>query len=235
MELARLELSQREGQSVEMAQAQLDAANLALANLRLRLPTPNCGRIGRRGRWRAAKSSGRSRNSAIGDHPRVQDAAGRTRGRDRQPSIDRRRERLRSTSDEAAGSGHETERKIQAEASNIVAALDNEVVSTRQQLEQLAQQVRELEVRTIELSRGELRINQLEREAEANQAIYQSFLTRLNETAEQASLQTSDAHFLTRAEPPQRVGWRPPARASSCSAPSAVSPSAPASSSCSSA
>ena len=152
VELARLELSQREGQSVEMAQAQLDAANLALANLRLRLADAEARQD------RAARAlAGGEEFWAVTE---FRDSATIREYRMRRGELEDEIASLRSIVGENASDPRltrlqalatETERKIEAEARNIVAALDNEVASTREQLEQLAQQVRELEVRTIEL------------------------------------------------------------------------------------
>ena len=44
-----------------------------------------------------------------------------------------------------------------------------------------------------------MRVSRLEREAEAARVIYETFLSRLQETREQANLQTPDASFLTKA------------------------------------
>ena len=51
-------------------------------------------------------------------------------------------------------------------------------------------------------ARSEIRLRQLEREAEASRALYETFLGRLQETQEQQSLQNADARVLSRAEPP---------------------------------
>jgi capsular exopolysaccharide synthesis family protein len=53
-----------------------------------------------------------------------------------------------------------------------------------------------------------MRISRLEREAQAARVIYETFLSRLQETREQANLQTPDASFLTRASIPSSADAR---------------------------
>jgi polysaccharide biosynthesis transport protein len=98
----------------------------------------------------------------------------------------------------------EVRRNIQLEAENIVAALTAELASAREREAALEDDLREVEARALEQSRAEMRLGRLEREAQAARTLYENFLGRLQETREQASLQTSDARFLTRATTPQR-------------------------------
>ena len=94
-------------------------------------------------------------------------------------------------------------RNIIEEARYVVAALEFELNSKAQEEAQLEEMVAALEITAIEQTKGQLKIDQLEREALANQTIYESFLARMKEIGEQAKLQTSDARFLSRADPPQ--------------------------------
>jgi polysaccharide biosynthesis transport protein len=99
----------------------------------------------------------------------------------------------------------EVRRNIEAEAHNIVAALTAELESGRALEAALQDDLRVLEEQAVEQSRAEVRIERLEREAEASRKIYEDFLARLQETREQANLQTPDARFLTRATVPQQA------------------------------
>jgi Mrp family chromosome partitioning ATPase len=49
-----------------------------------------------------------------------------------------------------------------------------------------------------------VRLIQLQREADANRSIYETFLARYKQAAEQESLAVPDARLISRAEPPQR-------------------------------
>jgi uncharacterized protein involved in exopolysaccharide biosynthesis len=60
---------------------------------------------------------------------------------------------------------------------------------------------------TLTGSRDAVQLRELERELEANRAIYQAFLQRARETGEQERLDTSNVRIITRAVPPlERVG-----------------------------
>lgn len=65
----------------------------------------------------------------------------------------------------------------------------------------LASAVADLERRLVRQSDGELRIRQLERVAEADRNIYETFLARLNELLEQDHIQQPDARVISSAIP----------------------------------
>lgn len=52
-------------------------------------------------------------------------------------------------------------------------------------------------------SQASVRLNQLQREADANRTIYEEFLNRYKQTIEQESLATADGRLISRAEPPE--------------------------------
>jgi capsular exopolysaccharide synthesis family protein len=97
----------------------------------------------------------------------------------------------------------EVQRNIVNEARIIVAALGENLRAVEAREASLTGELERLEARALEQSRAEMRLARLEREADASRAIYESFLNRMKEAGEQASLQTSDARFLTRATPPE--------------------------------
>ncbi len=94
-------------------------------------------------------------------------------------------------------------RSMQAEAEVIIQSLDETVAAARTREVQVAESLRSLQGRAAEQSRSEIRVQRLERDAQATRLIYETFLNRMKETSEQASLQTSDAQVLTRAIPPE--------------------------------
>ena len=92
--------------------------------------------------------------------------------------------------------------EIRAEAERVADALKAELEIVRRREASLSQQVAELEAETIDQSRLEVRLRELEREAEAARAVYENFLSRFNETTQQAEIQQADARVLSPAEPP---------------------------------
>lgn len=91
---------------------------------------------------------------------------------------------------------------ILAEAQRIVRAAEIDLEAAKAEEESLKQEVRRLEEKAQEQSRGQLSIRQLEREVEASRSLYQTFLARLQETTQQQDLQEADARILSQAEQP---------------------------------
>ncbi|WP_173045132.1 exopolysaccharide transport family protein [Bosea sp. ANAM02] len=54
-----------------------------------------------------------------------------------------------------------------------------------------------------------VRLRELQRDLEAARTVYASFLLRAQETREQASLDTTNARVISRAQPPQQSSWPP--------------------------
>ena len=97
---------------------------------------------------------------------------------------------------------------IRTEAENIVAGLKADLSAAQDREDSLEAALKDLEGKALDQSRGEMRVQRLEREATASRSIYDSFVARLKETSEQAGLQTPDARFLTRASLPTRSDSR---------------------------
>ena len=95
------------------------------------------------------------------------------------------------------------EAQLREEAETIAAALENELLAVRDQEVALASELGALEATKLSLARSELRLRQLEREAQASRTLYTTFLGRMKEAAEQQALQTPDARILSAAEPPR--------------------------------
>jgi polysaccharide biosynthesis transport protein len=102
----------------------------------------------------------------------------------------------------------EVQRSMLEEAATIVAGLRSELEIAIEGENALREQMDELEARALEQSRAEMRLSRLEREAQASRVLHESFLTRMNETSEQAALQSPDARFLTRASVPDTPSSR---------------------------
>lgn len=98
----------------------------------------------------------------------------------------------------------EVRRSIRTEAEIIIAGLEEDVLRARSREDAIDESLKGLQERAIDQSRSEIRVQRLERDAEATRMIYETFLNRMKETSEQANLQTSDAQILTRAVPPEQ-------------------------------
>jgi succinoglycan biosynthesis transport protein ExoP len=96
----------------------------------------------------------------------------------------------------------EARRAMREEAQQVVEAAQMRWVSLQQEEKDIEEDVRELETLALEQSQDEVMVRQLEREAEASRALYENFLSRLQETSEQQRLEEPNARILTQAEPP---------------------------------
>jgi len=93
-------------------------------------------------------------------------------------------------------------RQIGAEVARIVASIQNDAVIADTRVAALEQSLKELQERTGEGNQAYVRLRELEREAAANRAVYESFLNRFKETSQQEGLQTSDARVISQATIP---------------------------------
>lgn len=103
---------------------------------------------------------------------------------------------------EIAVSLREVRSNIREEAQRIATALQSSLEDALNGETRLEEEIGELEATEQEQRRGEIRLRQLERQAQANRVLYETFLARLQETSQQESLQTSDVRILTPAEVP---------------------------------
>ncbi len=99
--------------------------------------------------------------------------------------------------------------KIRAEIGKITRGLENEVAIARARQESLQASVDELQGSLAQANRDEVRLQALEREAEANRLLLSTFLARLKETSTQADgeLQRADARIISRADVPVRPSF----------------------------
>ncbi|MFO1188626.1 MAG: polysaccharide biosynthesis tyrosine autokinase [Alphaproteobacteria bacterium] len=95
-------------------------------------------------------------------------------------------------------------RLIDDETRKIAAGLANELDIARANEQSLMQSVAALERRAAEIQQAEIKLNELQREADAARALYETFLARLNETTSQTGFQRPDARIVTRAGAPEK-------------------------------
>lgn len=96
----------------------------------------------------------------------------------------------------------ELQNKIAEEVHKIVQGLANQVEIARAKEKQLEEELQKLEGRAGVEMKDSVTLRQLQREADANRALYENFLNRFKQTSEQQSLQTPDARIIARAEKP---------------------------------
>jgi polysaccharide biosynthesis transport protein len=92
---------------------------------------------------------------------------------------------------------------IKEETKRIIATLSSEVQLARKKEAELTHSFQEMETQLGDAAHSSVRLIQLEREAAANRSIYETFLARYKQTAEQESLSVPDARLISRAEPPE--------------------------------
>ncbi len=92
--------------------------------------------------------------------------------------------------------------QIQSEISRIVSSLRGEVSIARQRLTSLERDVSGLTSKLTTNNSALVRLRELERNANANRTLYESFLDRFKQTSQQQSLLEADARIISRASIP---------------------------------
>lgn len=92
--------------------------------------------------------------------------------------------------------------KIRSEVNKIVEGLRNEVGVAMAREKSLARNLEKLKVEAASLNSAAVRLRILEREADSNRALFDTFLSRLKETAGQEEIQQADARIISRADVP---------------------------------
>ena len=94
------------------------------------------------------------------------------------------------------------ESKIALETSGIVAGIKGEAEIAAIRVDTLRKNLAALKAENFEASRAQVRMRELEREAQASRILLETFLTRFKETASQDGLQQADARIISRADVP---------------------------------
>ena len=102
-----------------------------------------------------------------------------------------------------AGQLAQTRDSIRTEARRLLEALRLEVTVAREREAQLDAEIAALEAQQRAYSTSSVEIRNLEREAQASRVLYESLLTRLQETNAQEDLQSAEARILTPADVPR--------------------------------
>lgn len=96
----------------------------------------------------------------------------------------------------------DVENNLVNEIQKVVENLRGELAVTRSREGTLASNLRVVERRVVNQNQASIGLRQLEREAEANRTIYENFLSRFKETAQQEDIQDADVRVISRAELP---------------------------------
>lgn len=102
----------------------------------------------------------------------------------------------------AKAEANEVRRKIKAEINRIVAGIKNEVEIARARVKSLDADLGALRKKVEKNNAAEVRLRALKREAKANRALFDTFLSRFKETSEQEDLNQADARIISRADVP---------------------------------
>jgi exopolysaccharide transport family protein len=92
--------------------------------------------------------------------------------------------------------------QIGAEISRIIGSLQNNVSVAETRVASLEQSLRDIRGETGESGQAMVQLRELEREAAANRAVYESFLNRFKETSQQQDLQVPDSRVISSATAP---------------------------------
>ena len=96
---------------------------------------------------------------------------------------------------------------VAGELDRIVANLKNEVMVARSRSQSLEQSLAEEQDQRSKGESARVRMRELSRQAEANRALYESFLGRFKETREQQGIQEADARIISAAGVPARPSF----------------------------
>lgn len=94
------------------------------------------------------------------------------------------------------------DKQIRSEVEKTLQRLTNELEIARTRAATLQGKVAELEAATADANTRGVKLRQLEREAEANRQLYETFLSRLKETSAKEGTQSSDARIISHAGVP---------------------------------
>lgn len=98
------------------------------------------------------------------------------------------------------------ERQITAEISRIVTSAGNEHQMAKSREESLYASLEELKVKAAQFNQAGVKLRELDRDAQANRDLFQSFLNRAKQTAE-LSLQIADSRVVSKATVPLKTSY----------------------------
>jgi len=94
------------------------------------------------------------------------------------------------------------QRQIYREVQRIVGSIQNEAAIAQTRVDALQKSLNDLKGTSNENNQALIQMRELQREADANKAVYESFLNRYKETSQQGDLQTPDSRVISTATAP---------------------------------
>jgi exopolysaccharide transport family protein len=101
----------------------------------------------------------------------------------------------------------DTQRLIDDEIKRILQSTQHDYDVARSREASLQQSLDQLQGVSTSSSQAQVRLRELQREAEANRTLYESYLARFKESTAQQSLQLPDSHVVTKASMPISPSW----------------------------
>ncbi len=98
-------------------------------------------------------------------------------------------------------------RQLEGEVKRIEASTRNSYMVAKSRENSIQTSLTELRGLSANTSQDAIRLRELERDASATRALFESFLARFKETTEQESLQTADSRIIERAVVPTSPSW----------------------------
>lgn len=104
----------------------------------------------------------------------------------------------------------EAERGIAAEVTRVVAAIESERRSALERVATLERNLAEAQREAVRTSQVQVPLNAMLRDVEASRAQLRAVLDSQQQTAQQAAVETSEAHEISQALPPGKPSWPAP-------------------------
>lgn len=95
------------------------------------------------------------------------------------------------------------DRQMADEMNRIARSLANQADAARRKEQALERELDRLQARFGEGSEDEIKLRQLQREADVNRVLYEAYLSRFKETSEQQKLQEPESYLISSAMPPR--------------------------------
>lgn len=94
------------------------------------------------------------------------------------------------------------ESRIKQETARIVSSLEGELVAAQARENTLKSNLSQLEQRAAAANQSQIKLGELQREADTNRELLQTFLSRFSQTEEQSGIQQSDSRIISNAAYP---------------------------------
>ena len=92
--------------------------------------------------------------------------------------------------------------RIKQETARVISSLDGELVAAQARENSLRTNLSQLEQQASAANQSQIKLNELQREAENNRNLLQTFVSRFSQTTEQSGIQQSDSRIISKAAVP---------------------------------